>query len=328
MTSQEHPILIGDIGGTNARFALTAHGESGYSNGINLKCADYESADDAIANYLAQIGASSPDVICLAVAAPVIEQTADFTNNHWHIVADELANRFEAHQVRLINDFEAIAHSLPLLDDADLMLIGERKFELPNDDFTFGVIGPGTGLGQAGLIRRGDQVFPIPGEASHAGFAPETQQQIEILQSLRTRFERVSEERLVSGAGIENIYWAVHQDDPARHSKKNSAEIFAAAIDGSDEKAVCAVDQFFEILGQIAGDLALSLNATDGIFIAGGIIKRYPELLARSCFRKGFESKGRYKSMMEKIPTQLILHADPGLLGASHYARELALKQN
>lgn len=323
--TNEDSILIGDIGGTNARFALASQAESGYSCSITLKCADYESGDDAIRDYLAQIDACSPGVICLAVAAPIIDQTADFTNNHWHLTATGLAQEFGARSVQLINDFEAIAYSLPVIAGADLIQVGESEFTPPGArDFTFGVIGPGTGLGMAGLARRSGHVVPIPGEASHSGFAPETQEQIDLLVTLRTRFDRVSSERVVSGAGIENIYWAAHQGDPEKYNEKSTGEIFASAIDGSDARAIFAVDQFFEILGQIAGDLALSMNAADGIFIAGGIVRRYPELLATSKFREGFENKGRHRPVLEQTPTQLILHSDPGLLGASYYARKMA----
>lgn len=329
MAQEDQTVLIGDVGGTNARFALASQDESGYSDCIKLKCADYESADGAIRDYLAQVGAGSPDVICLAVAAPVVEQTADFTNNHWHITSTGLAHEFGARSVQLINDFEAIAYSLPIIDDTDLFRVGEPEFTPANErDFTVGVIGPGTGLGMAGLVSRSGHVFPIPGEASHSGFAPETAEQIDLLVSLRTRFDRVSSERFVSGSGIENIYWAAHQDDPEQYKEKDSGEIFAAAIDGSDEKSVFAVDQFFEVLGQLAGDLALFMGAYDGIFIAGGIVKRYPELLTKSNFRRGFENKGRHRSIMERIPTQLILHSDPGLLGAAYYGRKMAQNQD
>ena len=324
MTSNKPTMLIGDIGGTNARFALASQDASGFTDCIKLKCADYESASDGIQDYLSQAGAGSPDIICLAVAAPIVDQSADFTNNHWHIMADELASRFGARSTKLINDFEAVSCSLPLIDPVDLLQIGGPEFTYPNErDFTMGVIGPGTGLGMAGLAKRSGYVFPIPGEASHSGFAPESQEQIDLLLSLRTRYNRVSCENIVSGTGLENIYWAAHQGDPAQYSEKSVGDIFTAAINGSDPKASFAVDQFFEILGQIAGNLALFMNARDGIFIAGGIVKRYPELFAASKFRRGFENKGKHRSLMEQIPTQLIMHADPGLIGASYYARNM-----
>ncbi|MDH3432765.1 MAG: glucokinase, partial [Gammaproteobacteria bacterium] len=144
-----------------------------------------------------------------------------------------------------------------------------------------------------------------------------------ILMALRERFDRVSSERVVSGPGLENIYWALGQIHGEKLPKLTAAEIFAKAGDNSDPHAAEAVALFFEILGQVAGDLALTLGAEDGVYIAGGIVKRYPDLLANSRFRSGFESKGTHRSLMERIPTQLILHEQPGLLGAAYCALEL-----
>ena len=171
-------------------------------------------------------------------------------------------------------------------------------------------------MGAAGLCKRGGRISPIVGEAGHLGFAPETQVQIELLSQLHGRFDRVSDERLVSGPGLENIYWALSKI----RGEKNRQ--LSAASDGGESEAE-AVQLFFEILGQVAGNLALSLGAADGVYIAGGIVKRNPELIANSRFRAGFERKGRYRSMMENIPTQVILHPQPGLLGASYCAIEL-----
>jgi glucokinase len=194
---------------------------------------------------------------------------------------------------------------------------------LKKSDFTLGILGPGTGLGAAGLFKRGDQISPIVGEAGHLGFAPETQVQIELLSQLRDRFDRVSDERLVSGPGLENTYWALGEIRGHKNAQLSAAEIFSAASKSGDSTASESVQLFFEILGQVAGNLALSLGAADGVYIAGGIVKRNPKLIANSRFRTGFERKGRYRSLMENIPTQVILHPQPGLLGASYCAIEI-----
>ena len=144
-----------------------------------------------------------------------------------------------------------------------------------------------------------------------------------VFVALREKFDRVSTERIVSGSGLENIYWALGQIHGDKLPKLSAREIFAAAQE-SDEHAAEAIGLFFEILGQFAGTYALAVGANDGVFIAGGIIPRYPELLINSRFRTGFENKGRHRAIMERIPTQLITHPQPGLLGASFVAREMA----
>ncbi len=320
----ETSLLIGDIGGTNARFAIADPGRPAFSNAVTLQCNDYESADVAIKHYLKTVHAGTPQVICLAAAGPIIDKRVRFTNNHWEIATDELAAEFSIDAVQLLNDFEAIAYSVPFLGEDDCMPIGlPESRPLDADDYMVGIIGPGTGLGAVGLRKHGDLYLPTAGEASHGGFAPETQVQIDILNALRERFDRVSSERLVSGPGLENIYWALMRIHGEKRAHQAPAGIFKAAIDNSDPLAAEAVQMFFEVFGQVAGDLALTLGAEDGIYIAGGIAKRYPDLLKNSRFRSGFENKGRHRSLMERIPTQLILHDEPGLLGAAYCALQL-----
>lgn len=325
MAKKSPVLLIGDIGGTNARFALANKNEPGFTQAATLQCSDYASADIAMKQYLDDVGAPSPQVICLAAAGPIVKQRVRFTNNPWSIAAEDLSSEFSISQVRLLNDFEAIAYSIPFLEEKDCLPFGLPEPEpLDEQDYMVGILGPGTGLGAVGLRKHGDLLMPIPGEASHGGFAPESQVQMDMLAELRERYDRVSAERFVSGPGIENIYWALSRIHGEKRSQPKAAEIFARANDSSDPRASESVQMFFEILGQVAGDFALALSARDGIYIAGGIVRRYPDMLANSRFRSGFEAKGRYRSLMEQIPTQLILHENPGLLGASYCALELA----
>lgn len=185
-------------------------------------------------------------------------------------------------------------------------------------------MGPGTGLGAVGVKCIDGRVETIPGEGGHIGFAPASGLQLELLGVLRERFERVSTERLVSGPGLENLYWALGRVHGQSWPERNCEQIFEAAGMKSSGRAAVAVQVFFEILGQFAGDYALALGATDGIFVAGGIVPRYAELFAASRYRNGFEDKGRYRALMESIPTRLIVHENPGLLGAAVVAREMA----
>lgn len=317
-------LLIGDIGGTNARFALAnANGAPGFRFAKTLQCADYPRADAAIRRYLQETDSAEPDVICLAAAGPVADGAVHFTNNHWSLQVADLTADFETERVRIINDFEAIARSVPALTAEDSVPIGlPSRPDLDVEDFSLAIVGPGTGLGMAGLCRRRGLTFPIVGEGGHVGFSPETQLQLDVLVALRARFDRVSVERLVSGPGLENIYWALARVHGEKSSALSAGQIFAASRDG-DARATEAVQLFFETLGQVAGNLALQLGPADGVFIAGGIARRYPQLVENSRFRSGFESKGRHRALMEAIPTLLVTHPEPGLLGAAMLASEL-----
>lgn len=321
-----HTMLIGDIGGTNARFALADQSAPGFSHEETLQCVDFASAEAAIRHYLDKVGGADPKVICLAAAGPEVDRQINVTNNHWVLSIDDLATAFSTDAVRLMNDFEAIAWSIPILGEDDCLPIGlPDPHRLDESGYIIGILGPGTGLGKVGLVKRGEALITLSGEAGHTGFAPETQVQLDILMMLRERFDRVSTERIVSGSGLENIYWALTRIHGEKRPQLSAADIFARANENSESRSSEAVQVFFEGLGQVAGDFAMSLGARDGIYIAGGIAQRYPKMLANSRFRSGFESKGRHRSLMERIQTQLIIHPQPGLLGASFVAREMVL---
>ena len=326
-------LLIGDIGGTNARFALATTDRPGFHSTLELQCEDFATADDAIRHYLSTTKVGPPDAVCLAAAGPVVDDKVKITNNHWDISAAETREDFGTEHVRLLNDFEAIAYSIPLLTETETQPIGVHDHSLHDhslhshralgsDDFSVAILGPGTGLGVAGLSRRGSTLVPITGEGGHIGFAPETPLQIELLKVLADTFDRVSAERLIAGSGLTNIYKALAAIRGETRESLTAAQIFARRDDG--EIAAAAVDMFFELLGQVAGDLALTFGAVDGVYIAGGISKRYPQVLESSPFRSAFESKGRRRAFMERIPTRLITYDQPGLLGAAYCVLELS----
>lgn len=317
-------LLIGDIGGTNARFALAYPDQPGFFDELILSCADFETAEHGIAAYLERNNHPLPEVICLAAAGPIVNDCVKFTNNHWRVDKGQLQQTYPLAKIRLLNDFEAIAYSIPMLGDNDASTIGVVPAEVDGTtDFTLGVLGPGTGLGVGGLLGRAGRVFPIVGEGSHGGFAPETRMQIKVLKQLRQRHERVSDERLISGSGLEGIYWALSKIHGKPSNDISAAEVFSRVLAKEDVIAMESTQMFFEVLGQIAGNLVMTLGAFDGVYLAGGILKRYPDMLKTSNFRSGFESKGRHRSLMENVPTSLILHPQPGLLGASYCAREM-----
>lgn len=316
-------LLIGDIGGTNARFALATPDRPGFHEVLELRCEDFATADEAIRHYLEATGAGTPDAMCLAAAGPVIDGAVKITNNHWDISAADTRATFGIEAVRLLNDFTAIAYSIPLLTETEVRSIGRHDHGwLPAKSFNVAILGPGTGLGVAGLCRRDGVLLPVTGEGGHVGFAPETELQLEILKVLRGRFDRVSAERLIAGSGLENIYLALKKIRDESGPELRAAEIFRERP--GSKLAAEAVDVFFELLGQVAGDVALTLGAVDGVYIAGGIAKRYPDMLEESRFRRAFESKGRRRKFMEQIPTRLITYDQPGLLGAAYSVLELS----
>ena len=309
--------LIGDIGGTNARFALLYSDSGGYMEERVYACAEHASLEQGIEAYLRDLGLRGAGAICLAVAGPIVDGAVRFTNSRWTIDERRLRAGFGTGRVRLINDFEAIAHAVPLLGPDDLFRIGKPPApDLSRGNHRIAVLGPGTGLGAAGLLCRGGRATVLATEAGHVGFAPETAEQRELLARLQARFERVSDERVASGAGLENIYRALNPED---NDPASAAELFEHARRGQPA-ATRAIHLFFELLGQIAGNLALSLGAFQGIYIAGGIVQQHLDLFPAKRFRSGFENKGRHRGIMARVPTLAIRHPQPGLLGASHAA--------
>ena len=318
---KDSPLLIADIGGTNARFALASSLPPYFDSAQTLQCADFDNIEEAIDTYLKAHNINLLAGICFAVAGPILDQSVRFTNNHWFINGADLQTRYATEQVQLLNDFESIAYSLRQLGESDLSKIGEPDALDLSEDFTIGVLGPGSGLGVAGLCQRNGLLHPLATEGGHVGFSTDNALQELIMQCLHKKFKRVSNERLLSGPGLVDIHEALCEINDKSNPGYSPADIAVSAREQSDPLCVQSMELFFEILGQVAGDTALSLGARQGIYIGGGIAQRYPNQLARSKFRAAFERKGRYRSLMETIPTWLITHKNPGLLGSSVYAR-------
>ncbi len=329
--SHQDSILIADIGGTNARFALSHQHAPFFNSAQTLQCADFDAFEEAVDAYLRSHKIQKLGGICFAVAGPIDNGRVEFTNNHWKIDCSKLSEQYQLNKIKLLNDFEAIAYSLVRLNAIDEGDNGEDGFESINGswkfdskhDFTVGIIGPGSGLGIAGLNQRNGDLFVSVTEGGHAGFSPENNRQVEILKYLHNKYDdRVSCERLISGPGIVNIHEALCQISNQENLSLSAADIANAAVNARNPLCQQTFELFFEILGQVAGDLALTLGAFDGIFIGGGIAQRYPQQLSNSDFRAGFENKGRHRHLMQATPTWLITHKNPGLLGASVYAQE------
>nr|AGO87453.1 glucokinase [uncultured bacterium B19D1_C12D4_E9D6] len=315
-------ILIADIGATNVRFALLEPLSYAFSELRTGSTRDFSCAEDAIDWYLQEVSTSILEAICIAAAGPVIDQCVCFTNNHWKLNAVNIKKTTGVKQVQLLNDFEAVAYGLPCLEQGDLLSVGGDWSINDCRDFTVAVIGPGSGLGVGGLCVRNGQRFPLIGEGGHVGFAPANELQIALLDALMSKFERVSAERLLSGPGIQNIYVAICSLNGTTAETLSPAQIMHRAESERDENCEQAVALFFEILGQITGDLALTMGARAGVYIGGGIVQKSVDEFLASKFREGFNSKGRHRDLLEKTPTWLITHQNAGLVGASFYARE------
>lgn len=315
------PILIADIGGTNARFALSIPEHPYFTDTLTLQCVDFLTIEDAIDFYLKTKQITQLSRMCFSVAGPILHESVKFTNNAWHIKSTDLRSRYDTKNIKLVNDFSAIAYSLPHLSQDDILAIGGDWPAVRSNNYTYGVVGPGSGLGVGGIFQRKGSPVALMSEGGHVGFAAENKFQQDVLSKLHEKFDRVSRERLLSGPGLVNLYEALCKINNVENKDLNPADITLQGADGSNSICTQTMSLFFEILGQVCGDIALSIGTYDGIFIGGGITQRYPQQLLSSNFRTGFENKGRYHDRMKTIPTWLITHNHAGLLGASVYGQ-------
>ncbi len=328
MTGTDH-VLLADIGGTNARFALadTACATPLVMDSVEkFAVADFPSLSDAAQHYLEQTGATARHGV-FAVAGRVDGDEVRMTNHTWVISLSRTRAALGFSDIRVVNDFAAQAMALPLLAPTDVVAIGGAHLAQapPSVDRTYAVIGPGTGLGVGGLIVRDSKHYPLETEGGHVSFAPGTPEEIRILQTLSARFGRVSNERLICGPGLVNLHRALCEmagEDPAN---LRPDQVTAGAAAG-DARCMQALDVFCGVFGAVAGDLVLSSGAWDGVFLTGGMVPALLSSLQHSGFRQRFEHKGRYSSAMARVPSLAIVHPHPGLLGAAalaveHFAR-------
>jgi glucokinase len=293
--------LLGDIGGTNARFAVASKNSLGPIT--TFEVAKYPQFMDALATFLETVSRPVTHAV-IAVAGPIIGQRAKLTNQAWTIDAGELKNSLGL-QARIVNDFQAVALSLPLLESKDLVTFGDGYVE---EGAPKVALGAGTGLGVACLASSSAGPLIITGEGGHATLASICDREDKIIQILRGRFGHVSAERAISGSGLENLYQAIATVDGLTVDTQDAAQITTDALTGNCKIAQEALHMFCGFLGSFAGSLALTFGAKGGVFIAGGIAPRILEFLARSEFRDRFESKGRFRSYLEAVPTSVIVH--------------------
>ncbi|MGH8080178.1 MAG: glucokinase [Lysobacter sp.] len=318
-------VLVSDIGGTNARFAMAelARGAPLLHGSVReYPAAGFATAADAARHFLDELGERA-DAAVFAVAGRVRGDEASITNHPWQIRAPEIGFALGTQKVALINDFAAQAMAISRLRADDVVAVGSVGWPgfHPGSAQTYAVIGPGTGLGVGGLLVRNGHCFPLETEGGHAGFAPSRPQDIRILECLMRRFGRVSCERLVSGPGLVNLYLSVCEVEGATADALSPAQINAAAAAG-DVRCQQAVDLFCAAFGSMAGDLVLTLGAWDGVFLAGGVVPKLLQALQTRGFRQAFEAKGRFSPAMADVPSLAVVHECAGLLGAAAHAAE------
>lgn len=306
--------LIGDIGGTHARFALVSQwGDVSPIRVYSLH--DHSSLSDAIDRFLAdEAPAERPSSAVLAVASPVIGDRITFTNHQvWTFSIEDLRQYLHLEQLRVINDFTATALSVPHLENGDIVPIGGGS---AIKGAPIGVIGPGTGLGVSALLPSCGPLA-ISGEGGHVTMAPVTDHEAAVIELLRKRFEHVSAERLLSGPGLVNLYAALCELGGVPAASLTAAQITSSQLWTQDPYARDATAMFCSMLGTVAGNLALTLGARGGIYIAGGIVPKMLSCFADSEFRARFEFKGRLAGFLASIPTYVIIRSFPALLGAA-----------
>ncbi len=307
--------LLADIGGTNARFALET-GPGRFDAIEVLSCQQHASLGEAIRAYLAlpQLAGLGAGIrhAAIAIANPVTGDQVRMTNHHWAFSIEALRQECGFDTLMVVNDFSALARSLPHLGDQKRQVGGGA----PVPDVPLGLLGAGTGLGVSGLIPCANSWTALRSEGGHVGFAPVNELEVAILQYAWREFEHVSSERLLSGAGVELIYRAL-SERAGRPGSLAAPEISRRALSG--ECALCdeVLEAFCGMLGTAAGNLAITLGAQGGVYIGGGIVPRLGERFDRSSFRRRFEQKGRFSGYLAQVPTYVITADYPAFLGVS-----------
>jgi glucokinase len=298
------PRLLGDVGGTHARFAWQDGEGAPLAEVATYPCARYGSLLEAIRHYLDERGKTAPRQCAIGIANPVTGDRVQMTNHHWSFSISELKRQLGLERLVVINDFTALALALPALSREDLRPIGQGSAAA---GAPLAVLGPGTGLGVSGLLPalRG-RFVPVSGEGGHVSLAAGDEREAAVVARLRQRFGHASAERALSGPGLVNLYEAACTLAGRSVETLGPADVIARARGGDDRCCVAALDLFFGFLGSVAGDLALTLGARGGVYIGGGVVPRLVAELERSTFRERFESKGRFRDYLCPIPTFVI----------------------
>lgn len=319
------PWLVGDIGATNLRFALAEPSGTGFrlSAERRLALADHVGLEAALRAYLGMIAPNKPRAGALAIAGPVLGDRVEMTNTGWRWSTGALREQLGLDRLVCLNDVEAQALALPYLAETDLRSVG-RDNPPAIEGAPRVVVAPGSGLGVSALVTVDGHPHAIAGEGGHVSMTPETEFERAVYQALAQQYGHVSWERVLSGPGIE----AIHRESERIDGRKPSGAD-AAAIANSASRDACAREAmatFGALLGAYAGDLALIFGARGGVFFGGGIVPVMADMIAAGPLRLRFEAKGRFRDYLRAIPTAIIMHPNPGLIGAA--ARLASLRGN
>ncbi len=313
------PLVTIDIGGTHARFALAEVAQGNVvdlSDPVTMKTAEHASFQTAWEAFGDHVGAPLPRAVAIAIAGPVTGDVIKFTNNPWIIRPALIKERLNVDAFTLINDFGAVGHAVAQAGAEHFEHLCGPDVPLTQDG-TISIIGPGTGLGVAHVLRYAGGYHVQATEGGHVDFAPLDSIEDAILARMRKRFTRVSAERIVSGPGLIDIYETLAQIEGRAIQQLDDKTLWALGMSGEDSLASAAIDRFCLSLGSIAGDVALAQGGFGGVVIAGGLGLRIKDILLRSGFDERFRAKGRFEKLMAGIPVKLITHPQPGLFGAA-----------
>jgi glucokinase len=315
--------LVADVGGTHIRFGIAVGGPE--SSPVNVHCVRRYPvrAHESIAHAAQHYRSATPGVpaalnrAAVAVAGRVEQDRVQLTNSAWSFSARALSEAQQFKALHVINDFEAVGHAVGALRATDLQPVGTQRLALPMSNGVCAILGVGTGLGVGGVVANSGGFTVLATEGGHASFAPTNERAIELLRWLRKKYGRVSAERVLSGAGLANIYQALSESEGIHVPELSAAEITTRAGLGSDANCVEAVGLFCELLGSFAGDLALTLGAWSGVLISGAMLQHFDRPTLERRVRAGFEYKGRFTPAMRSVPLETISHPHVELLGAA-----------
>ena len=298
-----YPRLVADVGGSGARFGWVG----GPGSGVDqiAACVDSGEGDiaTAIADYLSAHAHPAPASCAIGIAAPVDGDTVSMTNRSSTFSVRDLQRRLRLERLLVINDFAALAFALTALAPEDVRRVGGGRARTGG---ARALLGPGTGLGVSGLLATADGHVPVVGEGGHVTLSASNEREDAVVAILRRRFGHVSAERVLSGPGIVNLYLAVCELEGSAAEPLDASLVTDRALGGGDSPCSRAVDLFFAFLGGVGGDLALTLGARGGVYVAGGIVGRLGDAIERSSFRERFEGKGRFRAYLSSIPTSVI----------------------
>jgi glucokinase len=320
-------ILAGDVGGTKTNLALFSEEGGRLIPKVEhtFESKKYPSLEALAGEFLAEAGVLA-DRACFGLPGPVVAGRVEVTNLPWVVDEQDMSRSLKIPQVRLLNDLEATAYAVPILERKDLHILNEG---LPQEHGTIGLVAPGTGLGEGILVWEGTGYRPVPSEGGHTDFAPRNDLEIELLRYLMAKYGHVSCERVLTGPGLVNIYNFLKESSYATEPQWLAGRLAAAedraaiigqtALAGESELCVKALDIFVAVLGAEAGNLALKVMATGGVYLGGGIPPKILKKLEDGTFLTAFLSKGRLSPVLTQIPVRVIMNERAALLGAAHY---------